>query len=339
MSSDLQSALENLVQNNYQSSIPILLHFHFIANYFTKVEYVWRRPWSWVSTMFVLVRYVGLLLAITFLAGSSFVPGPLQVSIVLAQVSIWGYIVFMSASDVVMIMRVYAMWNRSRIILWILLFIFVVQTITSVFAYSHSEDPNAHFSETIGHLSSFSFCDSISSNDPLALDLMLQTVPRLVLAATLVILAVTQTLKQSVEMYKATKQWQLNLYMQLLVRDGIIYFFVNVLFQITTMLGSSPNLSSIMLYLSTFPYVFFFALVPRFIIGIRELYDRDAHGHSHIDTGFGMRSQLNVGANTTMSAMIFTDVNRERQDPEVEGDADNSGNIELEEVRRVPGQV
>ncbi|KAG6379719.1 hypothetical protein JVT61DRAFT_10250 [Boletus reticuloceps] len=105
------------------------------------------------------------------------------------------------------------------------------------------------------------------------------------------------------------------------------------------MLAFSPNSNTTSLFISTFVYVFFFTLVPRFIISIRELYDRDAYGRSHIDTGFGIRSRLNVGTNTTMSAMAFTDVNRERQDPELEGDADNSGNIELEEVRRVPGQV
>ncbi|KAF8434802.1 hypothetical protein L210DRAFT_3762950 [Boletus edulis BED1] len=338
MSSDLQSALENLVQNNYQSIIIVVaVAYDYILIFSKEVEYVWRRPWSWVSTMFVLVRYVGLLLAMTTgLGGSSFVPGPPQVSIVFDLVSIWGSIVFLFAADVVMIMRVYVMWNRSRIILWILLFIYVVQTITSVFADGFYQYPNDHSSVTIGHLASFSFCN-VSADVPLALN-MLQLVPRLALAATLVILAVTQTLKQSVVMYKA-KQWQLNRYMQLLVRDGIIYFIMNVLFQITSMLAFSPNLTAIMLYISTFVYVFFFALVPRFIISIRELYDRDAHGHSHIDTGFGMRSQLNVGTNTTMSAMAFTDVNREREDPEVEGDADNSGNIELEEVRRVPGQV
>ncbi|KAF8434807.1 hypothetical protein L210DRAFT_2565353 [Boletus edulis BED1] len=228
MSSDLQSALENLVQNNYQSIILVVaVAYDYILIFSKEVEYVWCRPWSWVSTMFVLVRYVGLLLAMTTgLAGSSFVPGPLQVSIVFDLVSIWGIIVFVSASDVVMILRVYAMWNRSRTILWILLFIFVVQTITSVFANSHSEGPNAHFSETIGYLSSFSFCN-VSFNDPLALDIMLQIVPRLALAATLVILAVTQTLKRSVEMYKATKQWQLNRYMQLLERSFPNYFYAH----------------------------------------------------------------------------------------------------------------
>lgn len=61
----------------------------------------------------------------------------------------WGYMLFLAAADrvlpyslawcpsalthitVVMILRVYAMWNRSRIILCILLFFFVPQVVVS----------------------------------------------------------------------------------------------------------------------------------------------------------------------------------------------------------------
>ena len=53
-------------------------------------------------------------------------------------------------------------------------------------------------------------------------------IPRFVLSAVLFVLALTQTLKQSVAMYKATKQWQPNRYMMLLVQHGIIYFFTYV---------------------------------------------------------------------------------------------------------------
>jgi hypothetical protein len=59
---------------------------------------------------------------------------------------------------------------------------------------------------------------------------MYPATPRFVLGATLVILAVIRTLKQSVEMYKATKQWQPNRYIQQFVKDGIVYFFTYVLF-------------------------------------------------------------------------------------------------------------
>lgn len=64
---------------------------------------------------------------------------------------------------------------------------------------------------------------------------MYQVIPRFTLGAMLLILAVTQTLKQSVTMYKATKQWQLNRYMEQFMKDGVLYFLVYV--------SVSPSLS------------------------------------------------------------------------------------------------
>lgn len=54
------------------------------------------------------------------------------------------------------------------------------------------------------------------------------TIPRFLLAVVLLLLAATQTLKQSVEMYTLTKQWQPNQYMQRLMTDGILYFIMCV---------------------------------------------------------------------------------------------------------------
>ena len=51
---------------------------------------------------------------------------------------------------------------------------------------------------------------------------------RIVLGVMLLMLAVISTLKQSVAMYKATKKWQPNHYMQQFVKDGILYFLVYV---------------------------------------------------------------------------------------------------------------
>ena len=45
----------------------------------------------------------------------------------------------------------------------------------------------------------------------------------------LLILALISTLKATVEMYKATKQWQPNHYMQQFMKDGILYFLAYVL--------------------------------------------------------------------------------------------------------------
>lgn len=46
--------------------------------------------------------------------------------------------------------------------------------------------------------------------------------------ATMCMLALVQFVRQSLQMYRATKQWELDRYMNLLAKDGILYFFVYV---------------------------------------------------------------------------------------------------------------
>ena len=184
-------------------------------------------------------------------------------------VCLWAFAVFLSATDrelpsplilsssnfflvtVVMILRVYAMWNRSNSILCLLLFIYVVQTITTVIFIGTYNTPDTHFSGmsravnwmqqynldkwpystfssvTTVRVLDFSFCSASYVNVPLMLS-MYPATPRFVLGAALMVFAVLQTTRQSVEMYKATKQWQPNRYMQRLVRDGIFYFLAYV---------------------------------------------------------------------------------------------------------------
>ena len=153
---------------------------------------------------------------------------------------------------VVMILRVYAMWNRSKWILCLLLFIYIPQVIVTIlFAVVYdtstylsgmsgiismrpsnltqiSLHPLPPFAPvTIIQLIDFSVCNGSWSNTPF-IAVVFDIVPRFVLGATLLILAVIQTLKQSINMYKATKQWQPNRYMERLVRDGVLYFLVYV---------------------------------------------------------------------------------------------------------------
>ena len=80
---------------------------------------------------------------------------------------------------------------------------------------------------TVVQVIDFSFCNhsltQASSNLLLGLAAL-----RLILSAVLLFLAIISTLTESVVMYKATKEWQPNHYMQLFVRDGILYFVAYV---------------------------------------------------------------------------------------------------------------
>jgi len=208
MTSDLQSAVELLRTNDYVSLIILTaILYDYVLMFSREVDYIWHKPWSWVSTMYVLVRYCGLSWAIFggYLSGSSFVPGQLKLCTALFLVAVWDILIFLAAADLVMILRVYAMWNRSKRILYILLFFYVAQIIVSFVGEGININPNTYLSVTAVEVIGISFC-KISLSDTPSLDVMWSiSALRSVLGAMLLILAVISTLKQSIAWYKSNQ--------------------------------------------------------------------------------------------------------------------------------------
>ena len=149
-----------------------------------------------------------------------------------------------------MILRVYAMWSQSKRILYTLLFVYVSQIIVS-FVGRGIYSPSIHLSGmsqaklrakleshewpcrlppfspvTVVQVMDFSFC-SILRDTPSSL-LLGTTALRSGFSVMLFILAVIPTLKESLVLYRATKRWQPNRYMQQLVKDGFFYFLAYV---------------------------------------------------------------------------------------------------------------
>ncbi|KAF8553999.1 hypothetical protein OG21DRAFT_1141071 [Imleria badia] len=171
MASDPQSTLASLQQNDYVNLLVVTaVGYDYILTFSREVEYIWNKPWTVVSTFFVLVRYFGLCAFITLpLVGTSFLPGPpivsflftsfiadptiptysfvsatySQVQAVSAQfqrylqgmaigtLGTWAVFIFICAADFVMILRVWAMYHRSRLILGVLLTSYVAEIIPS----------------------------------------------------------------------------------------------------------------------------------------------------------------------------------------------------------------
>ncbi|KAF8548764.1 hypothetical protein OG21DRAFT_1500821 [Imleria badia] len=303
MSSDSVSALEALETFAYTPVIiTTVVGYDYLLTFSREIDTVWCRPWTWVSTLFVIVRYVGLCWAVTLgLAGSIFVPGPVDVSIAIIGIGDWGYMLFLAAADIVMILRVSAMWNQSKIIWGILLFIYVPQMIITIIWDAVYTNPGTTLAVTVGRVFNFKFCNYSSSIEPFP---TYRAIPRFVLGAALLILAVIPPLRQSVEMYKVTKHFHTNRTMELLVREGAVYFVVNMLFNIVN--AVDVPIIDFMLFLDALGYSLCCAMMPRFIISIRELYDRDVRERwQGIDTGFGRSfSTGSEGVSTT----VLTDV-------------------------------
>ncbi|KAF8553941.1 hypothetical protein OG21DRAFT_1164412 [Imleria badia] len=325
MSPALQSTLTTIRQNDYVAlGIITAIGYDYVLTFSNEIEYIWNKPWTCVSMLFILVRYCGLsAFMIGIFLGSSFLPGPekvfsirhqwrtsilkcvpIDVCRIITVITGWTFIVFVGAADVTMILRVWAMYNRSRRILSALLILFFPASIVIVITAAIKSDPRNLSVVTIQILD-VTFCT-------------VQPIPLIWTKAAAILgiahgtmmcsFVIARFVKDSVEMYRATKQWQLSQYMSLLV-SIFLFALVNAL----GALGKLPTEAWRKDLLIILEYVPMLPLATRFIMSIRELHARDVRGRSGegIDTAFG----LSPGRG---SAIVFGDVEQNEGSGDVE---------------------
>ncbi|KAF8558549.1 hypothetical protein OG21DRAFT_1070684 [Imleria badia] len=295
MSDDLQSLVAGLQLTNY---ISIATTTAIVYDYFItlpkEIRYVWDRPWTRVSTLFVVVRYIGLfVVVIEALSGSTFIPGPTSVCTVLVIASSWAFVPFLAAADWVMILRVQAMYRGSRIVLGVLVLFYVPTMILVVIATGFYYDPNHHMSVSTPRVLDASYCNVTYTFIP-GFGLYV-SIPRFILAGLMFILSLVRFFMDSFQMYRTTRQWLPSRYINLLVRESIIYFSAHLLYTTNSAVIIFESNIVLVLIVSMLSNVSLFTLCPRFIISVRELYVRDSQRHwrweSEIDTGFGVSGQ------------------------------------------------
>ena len=183
---------------------------------------------------------------------------------------------------------------------------------------------------TIVQVLSSRYCNYWFKSQPL---LTYRAIPRFVLGVALLVFAVIPTLQQLFETFKITGRFQTNRPTNLLVREGIVYFVVCVsiilLFAVLPFIKSHSKLTGWTLvrnllfnvvYLIQLPdvnltiilgaviYSLPYIIAPRFIINIRELYDRDLRDRwQGIDAGFGVFSHPGSSEDMAMSAVASGD--------------------------------
>jgi len=230
-----------------------------------------------------------------------------------------------------LILRTWAMYNRSRAILITLLTLYVVEMVFIILAYALESDTKDYSMQAFQFTLGFSFC-AITYSIPLINTWRWACMfTNMILGGMSCLLIGVQFVRQSFQMYHATKHWQLNRYMALLVHQGILYFIAFFIFEVINLLdqmGVTPQAewSTILWFLAQIVPVFI--LTPRFTISIRELYAHNVqYGHGHgIDTGFGLSDGYGISAHC-LTTIEFGDV---RENGELENaDADNVESMEM----------
>ncbi|KAF9237832.1 hypothetical protein BU15DRAFT_62856 [Melanogaster broomeanus] len=259
-----------------------------------EVKHVWvsplitpkNRPWTWMSTVFLLVRYLGPLFAITGAYCTVFY-----------QVSQWSSIFFFVATDLVLLLRVYAMYNRSRTVLGILLASYIPLVVIRFVAtiYKPQIDVSVLFGITTCTLS-LNVPSSISTYSPIS---------KVILSTLLCGFAVVQLVRESLQMYRAIKQWRSNQYLDLLVRESVLYFVVYLFSVVLSMVNGTGIVQGLnSLLLATLAIIAPVVLPPRLIISVREFHSRVVG--DHIDTGFGVISHHPISTNENL---VFANAN------------------------------
>jgi len=207
-----------------------------------------------------------------------------------------------------MILRVWALYNRSRLIIGTLLTLYGTNVVSFLVYYVvFSARFRNHTLVGTAQVLEFSFCVSDVISTPIwaqALDSV-----QIVLGALMCLLVAVQFIKEALQMHSVTKRFQLNRYMKLLVREGVIYFIVILVFALfNVMANAGINTANgwLTILTSALQQIPPFTLVPRFILSLRELYARDLRGRrGDIDTAFGLRSGSVYGA--ALGVITFAD--------------------------------
>ncbi|KAF9231085.1 hypothetical protein BU15DRAFT_82843 [Melanogaster broomeanus] len=267
-----------------------------------------------MSAMFFVVRYLGYPVAIvqafggsSLWFGSNSLTQEMSSCTAIFLFMTWGFAFFILVTDrepytyyrdnggmngsafaVVMLLRVYAMYNRSRIMLSILILVYIPATAIHLVLTGIVNNPNTHLSVTAMELINTKSCAFAYSDGTYLLTYI--NVSRTVISVVLCVLAVSQFLRHSWERRRALGRWQTNRYMKLLVQESILYFVVDVLYNVVALILGTSTLLTVGEQIfggssTVAPYI----LAPRLIISVREVHSKIIG--EDMDGGFGLQSE------------------------------------------------
>jgi hypothetical protein len=267
-----QEVVAGLRWNN-SAGVPIitLMLYEYLLLLDKEVDYVWKRPWSLMSCLYLVVRYLGLFLALLcgFWGGLLYIPeSPCYGLIVLIE---WGFSVYFWFAEAILIWRLYAICNQSKLLLYVLvgLFLPIVALSIGTDIYLYSRRNVFSVKEIITPHAKY--CTLSFNIGPMPA--IYTSIPIVSYDILLVVLAIAILARH----FKERKEIQMraNTYMVMIVRYHILYFALNLTNQILLVILwahiPTPAMSLSELFNDTAPFI----LAPRLIISIWDTHAHD----------------------------------------------------------------
>ncbi|KAG1908065.1 uncharacterized protein F5891DRAFT_225516 [Suillus fuscotomentosus] len=261
--------------NNVSVAAIALISYEYLLLFGKEIEYVWKRPWSFMSCLYLVVRYFGLFLAIVCACWGGLLYMPESVSYDLIVLIEWGFSVYFCFAEIILIWRLYAISNQSKLVLHVLVGLFVpivaLSIGTDIFLYSRRDV----FSVKEVITPDATYCTLSFHIGPMLA--IYTSIPIMCFDILLVILAVITLVKHFMEQRRI--KMRPNTYMVMIVRYHILYFALCLTNQILLVILwaniPTPAMSLAELFNGTAPFI----LAPRLIISIWDTHANDECVH------------------------------------------------------------
>ncbi|KAG1771428.1 hypothetical protein EDD22DRAFT_569659 [Suillus occidentalis] len=194
-----------------------------------ETTFVWERQWSAMTYLYLAVRYFGILIAITCACWGGLFYISEAVSYGLFLFFQWGFSVYFCLAEVILIWRLYALYNQSKPLLYILVgfFLPVVALYIAVDVFLWSR-PSAISMQEIIITPDVKFCTASFHIGPMPA--IYASIPVICYDILLVVLAIAALGKHLRE--RKELNMRPNAYVIVIVRYHVLYFVLNLASQI-----------------------------------------------------------------------------------------------------------
>ncbi|KAG2149876.1 hypothetical protein BD769DRAFT_1381599 [Suillus cothurnatus] len=264
--SGLEESLYALAWNNNTSVVIIaLISYEYILQFEKE-----QRQWSAMSYLYLVVRYLGIVIAMN----SATCYG-------LFLFLEWSFSAYLCLTEVVLIWRLYVLYNKPKLLLYVLLGLFlpIVALYIAVDIFLWSRPSAISVQETI-ITPNIKYCWAFFHIGPMTA--IYTSLPVICFDVFLVVLAIAVLRKHLKEQQEL--KIKPSIYVVMIVRYHVIYFVLNLASQVftATLWANLPTvvMSLVLLFKYTAPII----IVPRLIISIWDTHAND--NCVHVSTTF-----------------------------------------------------
>ncbi|KAH7906837.1 hypothetical protein BJ138DRAFT_575958 [Hygrophoropsis aurantiaca] len=276
----MDQMLQMMQTSNYVTTAAVaLVVYDQVLTFSHEVDYIWNRQWSFTTALYLIARYSGDIQVITLAASHICIDWTSSANVNITIALNWGLIIFILTMQAILVIRVYALCNRSKKVLTFLSTFYALQTtailvmVALFFNKRTLHEYVTYISPPIG-----SVMQNIIINPPSEFLPFNQATTALAVAfdTILLVFALWAFVRHAVEANKSEGGWSINVLIRTLMADHLVQFVCNFTWLLLNLAVTystfEPNVSYALL---TGALSVFTALVvvagPRMVISLRAI--------------------------------------------------------------------